>query len=100
MSMQHINERREHSRLALNRLVLVTEDSGNLKKLVGVNYSVGGMALNSRQPLSSGEFVELQFWLTEPKNKEVNMTAEVIHNSKQGDIYITSVKFVGELQLN
>lgn len=100
MSMQQVNERREFPRLALNRLVIVRDDTGSTKKLIGVNYSVGGMALNSSIPLSFGEFVELQFWLTEPETKEVNMTAEVMHNTKEGDIYLTSLKFVGALTLN
>ena len=100
MSVKHTQERRKFPRLSLNRLVIVKENSGQIQKLVGMNYSAGGMALNSDNPLPSGEFVDLLFWLTEPENKEINLTAEVLHNSKQGNIYINSLKFVGELTLH
>ena len=100
MLSQEQNERREHPRKAFNRLVLVKDDSGNTEPFIGINYSVRGMALNSKVPLPFGEFVELLFWLTEPENKEINMVAEVMQNFKQGDMYTTSVKFVGELALN
>lgn len=65
-----------------------------------MNYSIRGMALNSKSPLAFGEFVDLHFWLNEPETKEVNITAEVMHNSREGNIYLTSLKFVGELALN
>lgn len=100
MLMQEQQERREYPRLMLNRLVLVKEESGNTVQLVGVNYSARGMALNGTYHLSFGDFVELQFWLTEPENKEVKITAEVVQNAKRGDICISNLKFVGELQLN
>ena len=100
MKLKHYFERRQSQRLVLNRLVIVKEITGKIQKLVGVNYSAGGMALNSTKPLSFGEFVDLQFWLTEPENKEINMTAEVLDYSKQGAIYINSMKFVGQLAVN
>ena len=70
MKLKHSLERRQSQRFMLNRLVIVKEATGQIQKLIGVNYSAGGMALNSTKPLSFGEFVDLQFWLTEPDNKE------------------------------
>ena len=98
--MQYVDDRRKHSRLALNRLVIVKDEAGSTKKLIGVNYSTHGIALTCSIPLDFGEYVDLQFWLTEPETKEINMTAKVIQNSKEGDIYLTSLKFVGEILLN
>lgn len=98
--MQKQKERREHPGMTFNRIVLVKDDSGNTEQFVGLNYSVCGMALNSNVPLSSGGFVELHFWLTEPENKEIYMTTEAMQSFKQGDMYTTSVKFIGELTLN
>lgn len=100
MLSQEQKERREHPRMPFNRLVLVKDDSGNAEPFIGINYSVRGMALNSKSPLPFGEFVELLFWITEPENKEMTMVAEVMQNFKQGDMYTTSVKFVNELSLN
>ena len=100
MSLNGAAERRKFPRLLLNRLVIVKEPSGQVQKLIGVNYSTGGMALNSHTPLLSGEYVDLQFWLTEPENKEVNIAAEVLHFSRQGHVYTNSLKFVAELSVN
>lgn len=90
-------ERRKNPRSFLNRMVIVKESSGQVKKLIGMNYSAGGMALKSEEPLPSGEYVDLLFWLTEPENKEINIAAEVLHFSKQGNVYTNSLKFVAEL---
>lgn len=100
MLLQEQKEKREHPRMAFNRLVLVQDESGLRTPLVGVNYSTGGMAINSHKPLNFGDFVELNFWLIEPKKREINITAEVLDNYREGDLFTTSVKFVGELKLN
>ena len=99
MDVQAVKEKRQYQRMALNRLVRIREESGQTLKLVGINYSLGGMALHSKVPFPFGEFIELQFRINE-KEEELNMTAEVMQNFRRGDIYITGVKFVGELPLN
>ena len=100
MLVQGQKERREYPRTPFNRLVLVKDNTGITDQFVGINFSTHGMALNSETPLFSGDFVELKFWLTEPVRKEVNITAEVVKNYKQGEKYTTSVKFMGEVSLN
>jgi len=100
MPVKDAPESREFPRLLLNRMVIVKKPSGEVQKLIGMNYSDGGMALNSQMPMSSGEFVHLQFWLTEPDTKEVNIAAEVLHFSKQGNVYTNSLKFIAELSAN
>lgn len=98
--IQGQKERRKHPRKPFNRLVLVKDNTGITDQFIGINLSTHGMALNSETPLFFGDFVELKFWLTEPVSKEVNITAEVVKNYKQGNMYTTSVKFVGEVPLN
>lgn len=100
MSAQLINEKREHQRMVSNRLVLIKDESGKTKRLVAINYSLGGMALHSHLPWPLGEFIDLQFRLDEHEMKELNMTAEVMQNFKEGNAYITGVKFVGKLPLD
>lgn len=100
MALQQPQERRKYPRMALNRLVRIKEESGITKQLIGINYSAGGMALNSEVPFHSGEFIELKFRLNEYEKKEVKITAEILKNCRQGNFYITNVKFVGELVLN
>lgn len=58
------------------------------------------MAFISVTPLNTGEFLELNFWLLEPEKKEINITAEVLNNYKNGEGYTSSVKFIGQLELN
>ena len=93
-------ERRHSQRLILNRVVVVKQSTGQTKNLIGINYSAFGMALNSTEPLPGGEVIDLQFWLTEPENKEINLLAKVLQNYKQGDQYINRVKFIDELSFN
>ena len=78
-------------------MVILKECTGEIQKLVGLNYSSGGIAINSSKPLSAGDQVELLFWLTEPEYKEVNMRAEVLHFTKNGNEYTNSLKFINEL---
>lgn len=94
------SEKREFPRMALNRLVQIQEESGNTKRLVGLNYSLGGMALHSQNPLPLGEFIDLSFRLNEHEMKILDMTGEVMQNFKEGNAYIAGIKFVGYLPLN
>ena len=98
--MQQSKERREYPRMPFNRLVFVQSESGMKKPFVCENYSAGGMAFTSVTPLNSGELLELNFWLMEPEKKEINITAEVLNNYKNGEEYTSSVKFIGQLELN
>ena len=97
MEMRVLKEKRKYQRLALNRLVRVKEESGNTMQVIGINYSSGGMALNSKVPMPLGEFIELQFRLDEYENQKLQLVAEVVQNFKQKNVYITGVRFVGEL---
>lgn len=100
MSTAFLKEKRVHPRTSFNRVVHIEEDSGKITRMLGVNYSLSGMAINSNSPLVSGEFIELNFRLNEKNNHDINITAEVIQSLKQGNFYLTGLKFVGELSLN
>ncbi len=100
MGMQLFKEKREYPRMDINCLVRTKEELGKAKQLIGINYSLRGMALYSYSPLPFGEFVELNFRLDEYKKQELHMTAEVVQNYKKGNMYIAGVKFVGELPLD
>ncbi len=97
MLAQLLNDKREYPRIISNRLVLIKEESGETKRVVAVNYSMAGMALHSPSSLPLGEFIDLRFKLDEPESRVFNMTAEVMQNIKEGNAYITGVKFVGKL---
>lgn len=100
MATQLLEEKREYPRLHSNRLVLMKEDSGETKRLVAVNYSMGGMALHTYAPLPLGEFIDLHFKLDEHDENVLEMTAEVMQNFKSGNAYIAGVKFVGTLPVD
>ena len=67
-----LSERRQSNRVELNRIVIV-KNASEIKKLVGINYSTGGIAVNSSKPLSVGEEFDLLFWLTEPESQEIKV---------------------------
>lgn len=98
MTMQLAEEKREHPRMGLNRLVRVKTHAGKSMQLIGINYSLTGMALNSKTPFQAGEFIELDFRLNEQDQQEFNMTAEVVQNFKHGNMYVTGVRFLAELE--
>lgn len=100
MAMQLFKEKREHPRLDLNCLVRTRDEFGKSQQHIGINYSLRGMALQTRTQLALGEFIELFFRIDEYKTQEFNMTAEVMQNYKSGNVYITGVKFLGELPIN
>ena len=100
MALQSIKEKREYPRMSLNCLVRTKDELGKSKQHIGINYSLRGMALHSHTPLELGEFIDLYFKIDEYNTGEINMTAEVVQNFKDGNMYITGVKFVGELPLN
>ena len=93
-------DRRQSSRIELNRLVIVKENSGEIQKLVGLNYSTGGIALNSAQPMPAGDVVDVLFWLTEPENLEINIHARVLNCRKQNSSYVNTLQFMDELSIN
>jgi len=100
MSAVLSREKREYPRVASNRLVLVKDDSGKINRVVAINYSQTGMALHSHISLPLGEFIDLNFKLNDNDSEILTMTAEVMQNFKEGNAYITGVKFVGKLDLN
>lgn len=99
MSKQQSKEKRVHTRTVLNRLVRVTTHNGQTLQRVGINYSPIGLAFSSNIPIPAGEFIELDFKLNEKKEKAVNITAEVVQNFKDGCMYVTGVRFLGELKI-
>ena len=98
MPIQQADEKRVHQRVVFNRLVRINFYAGNTIKVIGVNYSSSGMALNSKMPLPVGEYFELDFRLSEQNKQDFSITAEVVQNIKRGEMYITGVKFLGELE--
>ena len=100
MALQSFKEKREYPRISLNCLVRTRDEFGKSKQHIGVNYSLRGMAFHSNTPLDLGEFIELNFRIDEYKTEELNMTAEVMQNYKDGNMYVVGVKFLGELPLN
>ena len=96
MSKLLSKEQRISPRAILNRLVRVTPHNGQTLQLVGINYSQTGLAFNSHIPISFGEFIELDFKLN--GKEEFNVTAEVVQKLKDGSMYVTGVRFLGELK--
>lgn len=97
MVAQLVNDKREYPRIASNRLVFIKEESGKTKRVVAINYSLAGMALHSHSSLPLGEFIDLHFKFDENDSEAVDITAEVMQNFKEGNSYITGVKFVGKI---
>ena len=97
--MKLAKEKRLHSRTNFNALVLVDPHYGEAMKLIGTNYSLSGMALNSPKPLELGQFIDLRFKINGQSSEEHNMTAEVVQNQKQNNMYITGIRFLGELEV-
>lgn len=95
--MKLAKEKRLHLRKSFNALVLVDPHDGEPMKLIGTNYSMSGMALNSPIPLKLGEFIDLRFKINDLAAEEYNMTAEVVQNQKQNNMYVTGIRFLGEL---
>ena len=90
-------DKRQHIRLDFNQLVRVEPYEGDTLHLIGINYSINGIALNSPKPLPLGEFVDLKFRINNDTKQVHSMTAEVIQNQRHSNTYITGLKFVGEL---
>ena len=93
------NEKRLHSRIEFNQLVRVEPYEGNVLQLIGVNYSAGGMALNGPRELELGEYVDLNFKLNLFGQREFKKTAEVVQNRRLSNMYVTGLRFLGELNI-
>jgi len=95
--MQLTNEKRTHPRNEFNQLVRVEPYEGNVLQLIGINYSSGGMAIHGPRALPLGEFVDLRFKINTLEKNEFNMTAEVVQSQRHSSMYITGLRFLGEL---
>ena len=93
------NEKRLHSRVEFKQLVRVEPYEGNILQFIGVNYSTSGMALNGSRELELGEYVDLNFRLNIFDQREFKMTAEVIQNRRLSNMYVTGLRFLGELNI-
>ncbi len=91
------SEKRIHPRIEFNQLVRVEPYEGNVLQLIGINYSTVGIAIHGPRPLPLGEFVDLKFKINTLAKKEFNMTAEVMQNQRHSNMYITGLRFLGEL---
>lgn len=93
------NEKRLHSRIEFNQLVRVEPYEGSILQFIGVNYSTGGMALNGPKELELGEYVDLNFRLNLFEQREFNITAEVIQNRRHSNMFVTGLRFLGDLNI-
>ena len=91
------NEKRNHVRLDFNQLVRVEPYEGDILQLIGINYSISGIALNSPRKLPLGDFVDLKFRINNSSKEEISMTAEVVQNRRHSNMYIAGLRFLGEL---
>lgn len=91
------NEKRIHSRLDFNQLVRVEPYEGDILQLIGINYSISGIALNSPRELPLGDFMDLKFRVNNTSKEEFRMTAEVVQNRRHSNMYIAGLRFLGEL---
>ena len=99
MQIRMAQDKREFPRMEFNRLVRLESEYRETMHLVGLNYSVTGMALKSKLPLHVGEFVELRFSLGEKQRTVINITGEVVYNDRDSDLFVAGIKFVGYLDI-
>lgn len=96
--MPLVDEKRTHMRINFNQLVRVEPYEGNILQFIGINYSTSGMALNGPRPLPLGDFVDLSFKINSQSEQEFNITAEVVQNRRHSNMYISGLRFLGELE--
>ena len=98
LRMGMMQEKREHPRMEFNHLVRLESESRNTIQLVGINYSQTGLALQSKEPLFVGEMVELFFRLNDQDQIEQQLLGEVVHNFREGDVFTSGLRFIGQLE--
>ena len=92
-----LDNRRNHIRMDFNELVRVQPHDGEPIQVLGINYSLSGMALNGPRELPLGEFVDLRFKTNRLEKEQYLITAEVVQNRRHSNMYITGIRFLGEL---
>lgn len=88
------HERREHERIPFNRLVRIHTSTSRPQHVIGINYSLSGLALQVNQPFYVGERLHLQFRLADDATTALEVIGEVMHNHQAGEVYTTGLRFV------
>lgn len=88
-------ERRDKLRLPFQRLIELTcEATAEQCQLEGVDYSPGGVAVRSREPLPVGSRVQLRFAVGRNRQTEMEIEGEIVHHRPRGEDYLVGICFV------
>ena len=87
------NQRRDKQRLPFKRQVQLQSPSAGSLTVDGVNYSPGGIAVQSFRQLPVGEQVKLNFPVGRNQTTEMEVSGEVVHNTLQGSGFMIGIRF-------
>jgi uncharacterized protein (TIGR02266 family) len=81
---EYSEERRKQARVAKRLKVAYATPKEFVDRYI-FNLSVGGLFIETKEPLSQGELLNLKIFLPD-KGEELDVTGEVIWSSRQGKI--------------